>query len=225
MSKSPATLGKVAVLFFFPTLDASSFVHHFEGDLSLVFPFTLVISPVNSETQKESTSIMIRFRTSAIACLLTIALLATPAIAQDFVVGPLGYSTYRPVYSPVVTTPGRITAYSPIITNSPQIITYGAPVVTSYRPVVTYPRTVRYRVPVATYRPAVVRYRVPATTYRVPVTTYRVPVTTYRVPVTTYRPAVTRYSPVLVPGGTLIVQPKVYVTGQPIRNVLRAMTP
>ena len=213
MSKSPATLGKVAVLFFFPTLDASSFVHHFEGDLSLVFPFTLVISPVNSETQKESTSIMIRFRTSAIACLLTIALLATPAIAQDFVVGPLGYSTYRPVvtYSPVVTTPGRITAYSPIISSSPQIITYGAPVVTRYRPAVTYPRTVRYRVPVVTYRPAVVRYRVP--------------VTTYRVPVTTYRPVVTSYSPVLVPGGTLIVRPKVYVTGQPIRNVLRAMTP
>ena len=213
MSKSPASLGRVAegnfsppLLFLFPTLDASSFVHHFEGDLNLVFPFISVISPVNSETQKESTLIMIRFRTSAIACLLAAALLATPAVSQDFVVGPLGYSTYRPVvtYSPVVTTPGRITAYSPIITSSPQIITYGAPVVTSYRPVVTYPRTVRYRVPVVTYRPAVVRYRVP---------------------VTTYRPVVTSYSPVLVPGGTLIVRPKVYVTGQPIRNILRAMTP
>jgi hypothetical protein len=220
MSKSPASLGKVAegnfsppLLLLFPTLDASSFVHHFEGDLNLVFPFIAVMSPVNSETQKESTLIMIRFRTSAIACLLAAALLATPAVAQDFVVGPLGYSTYRPVvtYSPVVTTPGRITAYSPIITSSPQIITYGVPVVTRYRPVVTYPRTVRYRVPVVTYRPAVVRYRVP--------------VTTYRVPVTTYRPVVTSYAPVLVPGGTLIVRPKVYVTGQPIRNILRAMTP
>jgi len=149
---------------------------------------------------------MSRIRTTAIAAVLTAALLATPAIAQDFVVGPLGYSTYRPVitYSPVLTNPGRITAYSPVITGTPQIISYGAPVVTRYRPVVTYPRTVRYRVPVVTYRPAVVRYRVP---------------------VTTYRPIVTGYSPVLVPGGALIVRPKVYVTGQPIRNALRAMTP
>ena len=140
------------------------------------------------------------------AALLTAVLLATPAMAQDFVVGPLGYSTYRPVvtYSPVLRTPGRITAYSPVITSSPQIITYGAPVVTRYRPAVTYPRTVRYRVPVTTYRPAVVRYRVP---------------------VTTYRPIVSGYSPVLAPGGAFIVGPKVYVTGQPIRNALRAMTP
>jgi hypothetical protein len=213
------------LLFFFPTLDANSFVHHFEGDLSLVFPFTSVISPVNSETQKESTFIMTRFRTSAIACLLAAALLATPAVSQDFVVGPLGYSTYRPVvtYSPVITTPGRITAYSPIISSSPQIITYGAPVVTSYRPVVTYPRTVRYRVPVGTYRPVVTYPR--TVRYRVPVVTYRPAVVRYRVPVTTYRPIVTGYSPVFVPGGALIVRPKVYVTGQPIRNALRAMTP
>ena len=149
---------------------------------------------------------MSRIRTTAMAALLTAVLLATPAMAQDFVVGPLGYSTYRPVvtYSPVLRTPGRITAYSPVITSSPQIITYGAPVITRYRPAVTYPRTVRYRVPVVTYRPAVVRYRVP---------------------VTTYRPIVSGYSPVLAPGGAFIVRPKVYVTGQPIRNALRAMTP
>ena len=149
---------------------------------------------------------MSRIRTTAMAALLTAVLLATPAMAQDFVVGPLGYSTYRPVvtYSPVLRTPGRITAYSPVITSSPQIITYGAPVVTRYRPAVTYPRTVRYRVPVTTYRPAVVRYRVP---------------------VTTYRPIVSGYSPVLAPGGAFIVGPMVYVTGQPIRNALRAMTP
>ena len=163
---------------------------------------------------------MSRIRTTAMAALLTAVLLATPAMAQDFVVGPLGYSTYRPVvtYSPVLRTPGRITAYSPVITSSPQIITYGAPVVTRYRPAVTYPRTVRYRVPVTTYRPAVVRYRVP-------VTTYRPAVVRYRVPVTTYRPIVSGYSPVLAPGGAFIVGPKVYVTGQPIRNALRAMTP
>jgi hypothetical protein len=72
---------------------------------------------------------------------------------------------------------------------------------------------------------------VPVTTYyapsvSVPVTTYyapaSVPVTTYyAAPVTTYyAPTVTTtyYSP-------YVVRPKVYVTGQPVRNVLRAVTP
>ena len=54
-------------------------------------------------------------------------------------------------------------------------------------------------------------YYAPATTYYVP----RVPVATYYAPVvrTTYY-----YSP-------YIVRPKVYVRGQPVRNVLRAITP
>jgi hypothetical protein len=75
---------------------------------------------------------------------------------------------------------------------------------------------------VVTYYPS----GVPVTTYygpspRVPVTTYYAPVTRYYAPVTTYyAPAVTAYySP------AYIVRPKVYVRGQPIRNVLRAITP
>lgn len=70
---------------------------------------------------------------------------------------------------------------------------------------------------VVTYYPA----SVPVTTYyvpSVPVTTYyapSVPVITYSAPVVTTR---YYYSP-------YIVRPKVYVRGQPIRNVLRAITP
>jgi len=77
---------------------------------------------------------------------------------------------------------------------------------------------------VVTYYPApapVATYYAPG----VPVTTYYAPSATYyapSVPVATYyAPAVTTtyyYSP-------YIVRPKVYVRGQPIRNVLRAITP
>ena len=150
---------------------------------------------------------------SAFAGLLITALSAAPSLAQDFVVGPLGYTTYRPVvtYSPIVTTPGRISRYSPIIATTPIITSYASPVIRTYRPVVRtyrpvirYPATIRYSAPVASYRPAVVRYRVP---------------------VTAYRPTVSAYGPMYMPAGSLLVRPKVYVTGQPIRNALRAMTP
>jgi len=150
---------------------------------------------------------------AAFAGLLITALLAAPSLAQDFVVGPLGYTTYRPrvTYSPVVTLPRRITAYSPVITPAPVITTYASPVirtyrpaVRSYRPVIRYPATIGYPAPIVSYRPAVVRYRVP---------------------VTTYRPSVSAYGPMYMPAGSLLVRPKVYVTGQPFRNALRAMTP
>ncbi len=78
----------------------------------------------------------------------------------------------------------------------------GAQTVVTY-----YPPTA----PVTTYyAPAV-----PVTTYYAPAPIYTappVPVTTYYAPAVTYTP---RY----------IVRPKVYVRGQPIRNVLRAITP
>ena len=149
---------------------------------------------------------MNRFRISAITGLLLTAMCTIPVMAQDFVVGPLGYTTYRPVvtYSPIVTTPARITRYSPIITSyaSPVIRTY-RPVVRTYRPVVRYPATIGYPAPVVSYRPVV----------------------RYRVPVTAYQPSVSAYGPMYMPAGSLLVRPKVYVTGQPIRNALRAMAP
>ncbi|MEO2022674.1 MAG: hypothetical protein ABGX05_12710, partial [Pirellulaceae bacterium] len=95
---------------------------------------------------------MNRFRLSAITGLLLTAMCTIPVMAQDFVVGPLGYTTYRPVvtYSPIVTTPGRITRYSPVITTTPIITSYASPLIRTYRPVV---RT--YRPVVRTYRPVV----------------------------------------------------------------------
>ena len=79
----------------------------------------------------------------------------------------------------------------------------------------------------------------PAVTYG-PVIVQR-PVVVAPAPVTVFRPivpaqAVTVYSPVeaapavvpatpVVVGRTVLVRPKVYVRGQPIRNVLRAVTP
>lgn len=80
---------------------------------------------------------------------------------------------------------------------------------------------------VTAYRPSVVVgpiYGSPRTVYRV----YAPQVVTYRPVITTYRPVVTTYRPVgptVVYPGTVVVRPKVYVRGQPVRNVLRAITP
>lgn len=75
---------------------------------------------------------------------------------------------------------------------------------------------------VVTYYPAAA----PVATYYAP----SVPVATYA-PATTYvtpAPVTTYYAPVVTPryyAPRVIVRPKVYVRGQPIRNVLRAITP
>ena len=72
------------------------------------------------------------------------------------------------------------------------------------------------------YAPAVSTPVVPA-----PATTYYAPAAT---PVTTYAPAavtpVTTYSAVpVVYARPVVVRTKVYIPGQPIRNMLRAITP
>ena len=77
------------------------------------------------------------------------------------------------------------------------------PIVTSYAPV-----------PIVTYAAPVVTYR-PIASTPVPVVTYS-PVTTA---VVTPMPTVVSYTP------GVVVRPKVYVQGQPIRNLLRAITP
>ncbi len=55
------------------------------------------------------------------------------------------------------------------------------------------------------------------------------PVTSYSLPVTNYSPAAPVYAApaAVVPATTrpVVVSPKVYVPGQPIRNVIRAVTP
>jgi hypothetical protein len=80
----------------------------------------------------------------------------------------------------------------------------------------------------------VVTYYAPAVTYVAPVAVP--PVTTYYAP--TMVPATTYYAPAVaapvvaapvmtpvIPARQVIVRPKVYVRGQPVRNVLRAVTP
>jgi hypothetical protein len=77
--------------------------------------------------------------------------------------------------------------------------------------------------PVYAYPPPVVAYRPPVVAYRPPVVAYRPPVVAYRPPVVVYRPTVVA-APVYYPA-PVGVRPKVYVVGQPVRNVLRAVTP
>jgi hypothetical protein len=90
-----------------------------------------------------------------------------------------------------------------------------------YRPVVA--------APVVTYSPVVTTYSAvvapaPAVVYRPPVVAYSPVVTAYSPVVTTYSPVVTAYAPV-VAARPVLIRPKVYVAGQPVRNFLRAITP
>jgi hypothetical protein len=179
------------------------------------------------------------------------ATLCAPASAQQ-VIGPI-ITSYRPIteqeptvtYSPMTESATTTTNYGPVVTYSPVT----PPATTAYyqgpytvsRPIVQ-PATTYAPVasaPVVTYYPATPAYVAPA-----PVVTYRpvapayyaapAPVITYRQPVTAYAPSLpyygaTTYStypavPTVV-ARPVIVSPKVYYPGQPVRNVLRAITP
>lgn len=110
-----------------------------------------------------------------------------------------------------------VSYYAPPLTAP--VVSYAPVVAPSYRPVVTYsPVTPVIAAPrVVSYYPAA-----PV------VSTYRPVVSTYQPVVSTYRPVVTAYPPAVsygYAGSPVVVRPKVYVPGQPIRNVLRAITP
>ncbi len=129
------------------------------------------------------------------------------------------YVVQRPVvtYSQVIEQPYVVRR--PVVTYS-QVIEQ--PYVVQ-RPVVTYSQVVEPPA-VTVYRPGMVvapRYFVPRTAYRV----YAPPVVVYR---PAYGPMVTTYRPVapaVVYPRSVVVRPKVYVRGQPVRNTLRAITP
>lgn len=164
--------------------------------------------------------------------LVAVASLNGMASAQ-VVTGPI-ITSYRPIaeQEPIVT-------YSPVIESAPTTANYGS--VVTYSPVIPPATTVYSQAPIIVARPIVQ----PTTTYApAPVITYRPVAPTYYAaptPVITYRPPVIAYAPALpVYGATtystypvvptvvarpVIVSPKVYVPGQPIRNVLRAITP
>jgi hypothetical protein len=123
----------------------------------------------------------------------------------------------QPVYSqPTYTQPAYAQpAYSQTVYSQPAYVqpvytqpVYAQPTYTS-RPVVASYTPVEYRPVVASYAPAYVAYQ-PR-----PIPAYST--VTYRAPVACATPVAT--------GPRVIVHPKVYVEGQPIRNILRAITP
>ncbi len=141
------------------------------------------------------------------------------------------------VYSPVLPPPAPVvTAYmpTPVLAPAPVITSYApAPVVANYEPlpliapaapVVTAYAPVPAPVPVVTaYAPA----PIPVVTAYAPA-----PVVAYSpvipaAPVVAYSPVITGYAPYAAPVGygTVVVRPKVYVVGQPVRNFFRAITP
>jgi hypothetical protein len=126
--------------------------------------------------------------------------------------------TYYPVLPPVTTyravlPRGAVINYRPFIPAAQVDLSPGAvvtyrPVISGVAPVTAYRRMMA--APVVTYLPFLPGYASPSGG----------PVAAYY-PTTTYYPATAAY-PL---GRTVIVRPKVYVSGQPIRNILRAITP
>jgi hypothetical protein len=130
--------------------------------------------------------------------LVSVAVVLAGAWATSAAQGQVVVGPSVVAYSPV--SPVYSYTYSPVMVDAPVV---AAPVTTYYAPV---PVTAYYGVPpVRTY------YASP------PVVTYRVPGPSYPL---VYGPVVPSYS---APG--VVVRPKVYVPGQPVRNVLRAITP
>jgi len=92
----------------------------------------------------------------------------------------------------------------------------------AYAPAVAY--SAYYAPAVTYYSPApYVSYYAPVTTYYTPYSTYYTPYTTYYTPYTAYAPVAP--APYVTYGASMYGTPKVYVRGEPVRNVLRAFTP
>ncbi len=105
-------------------------------------------------------------------------------------------ATYAPAYAPPV-------AYTPAMNYTPAVNYMPA---VNFAPAVNYaPMAAPYAVPTVTYMPVVARY--PAPTY------------------VTYAPPAKSCVPPAPVGPKVWVHPKVYVEGQPIRNLIRAVTP
>jgi hypothetical protein len=100
-------------------------------------------------------------------------------------------------------------AYAPV---APSYVSYYAPPVVDYAPA----PYVSYYAPPAVYAPA------PYVSYYAPV----VPYSTYYAPRVAYAPVVASYRVAYgVPGYSIYGTPRVYVPAEPVRNVVRAVTP
>lgn len=164
--------------------------------------------------------------------LVLLSLHTLPANAQS----PGGwYPIERPVYQAAVANyAAQPAAYAPATSGYPTVSTRWEPAVAAsygpgyapapsptvtYAPVVTYAPAVNYAPP-APYMPVAARCVAPNVSYMPVVARYPAP--TY----VTYAPVAGAYPATPAPAGPRVwVHPKVYVEGQPIRNLLRAITP
>jgi hypothetical protein len=140
------------------------------------------------------------------------------ATTANYAAQPVAYAPAAAEYPTISTRwePAATTTYVPSYAPSPTV-TY-SPVAT-YAPAVNYAPAVHYA-PAVPYMPAATRCVAPSVSY-IPVVA-RYPAPTY----VTYAPAAGAYPAAPVPAGPKVwVHPKVYVEGQPIRNLLRAITP
>jgi hypothetical protein len=156
------------------------------------------------------------------------------------------YSPGTPDATAPVTQSAPVVTYYPVVPSAAPITTYRAVVprgaVVNYRPFIPATQVDLSPRPVVTYRP-VISGVAPAAAYRpviaAPVVTYRPVLPSYASPIVgptaayypttaAYYPTTAAYYPATAAyrvGPTVTVRPKVYVSGQPIRNVLRAITP
>jgi hypothetical protein len=141
----------------------------------------------------------------------SVILYSPPAVYPTFAAP--SYSVPITTYRPIVATPAPVVSYSPAYSALAPVAYPVAPLpaVTAYRPLTTSVA------PVVSYSPAV--SYAPTYTPAVPTVSYS--------PVVAYSPAVAAVPAAIQAVGITPVFPRTtyYVPGQPIRNVLRALTP
>jgi len=184
-------------------------------------------------------------RTVVSAALIAVCLGASGAAAQGIGLSyPVAYGQYGPVYWPSSAYYGSTITSSYASGFAPNPAPYEPAPAPAYAPP-TYPAPA-YPAP-AYPQPAYPQPAYPAPAYPAPTPVYQPVVTTWSMPwctarsvVTTYTPVYPAYSPrtvtsysvpvyqtaATVPAGPRVfIRPKVYVEGQPLRNLLRAITP
>ncbi|MGQ9576559.1 MAG: hypothetical protein ACUVUC_14700 [Thermoguttaceae bacterium] len=159
------------------------------------------------------------YRCPVLVAILSLGLSISSASAQGVLVPVLqAYETCRPAASASSLTGA---SFGPAVIAG---VAY-TPTAAAYLPTAAYCPPASYAVPTVAYRPALVQYARPAIAYQ------PAPAPSPQ-PYAVYSPAglvgySTAYAaPVAVAAGPwVIVRPKVYVEGQPIRNLIRAITP
>jgi hypothetical protein len=135
------------------------------------------------------------------------AIIETVETWRPVEVAPATTIVAPPVYSPIVTT------YSPVVETVRTDVSYVAPAV-------SVPATID-PIPVTSYY-----WPAPAVPVVAPITTYRpVPTVTWQVPAVAPVATVPVAPGAIAVGPPVIVRSRVYVPGQPIRNMFRAITP